>query len=327
MHARCLARELKRMGIDAHLSSDPSDLVNTNWDVIHTHGTGINIAPELAKALSVLRRGHGGKTKQPIRIHAFHGTTLGRMAACREWSWPGGYVAAVKEFLGLFNADIILADHADLFLYDWAKKLGKKAAVISNGWDSFVDQDVQEDPLPYELTQQMGGSSFWVYYGRGSDCVKGVDRLIEAIKLVPGMRLVASPGEGFEDVPDVIKSGNITQGQLRTLSSRATGLVLTSRYEGLPLVIVEALGLGMPVVSTPVGGVVTLPHEIEGLFLTKSQEPRAIADAIKQAMLIANGPAARTKRANHNQQLIPSWHQVAQAALKTVEEYRAILRA
>jgi len=42
---RCLARELKKLGVEVTLSSDPHDLDGQDWDVIHTHGSSVKVIP------------------------------------------------------------------------------------------------------------------------------------------------------------------------------------------------------------------------------------------------------------------------------------------
>lgn len=55
--------------------------------------------------------------------------------------------------------------------------------------------------------------------------------------------------------------------------------LLPSRYEGLPIALIEAMGAGMPVVVTPVGGVADMiSHEKNGLLCTTE------ADSIFEAM-------------------------------------------
>ena len=55
----------------------------------------------------------------------------------------------------------------------------------------------------------------------------------------------------------------------------AAGMVMASRYEGLPLALLEGLGQGTFAVSTAVGGIKTLPKDLKGLFLVPSSSLRA----------------------------------------------------
>lgn len=56
--------------------------------------------------------------------------------------------------------------------------------------------------------------------------------------------------------------------------------VLASHFEGYPIALMEALGIGLPVVATSVGGVVDAVRDgVEGL-LVPSGRPEALAEAL-----------------------------------------------
>ena len=61
-------------------------------------------------------------------------------------------------------------------------------------------------------------------------------------------------------------------------------LVLSSSYEGLPVVVMEALAAGVPVVSTAVGGVPDLIQSGHNGLLTRPGDPDALAETILRAM-------------------------------------------
>ncbi len=68
------------------------------------------------------------------------------------------------------------------------------------------------------------------------------------------------------------------------LIAAADLLVLSSSYEGLPVVVMEALAAGVPVVSTGVGGVPDLVQDGRNGYLTPPGDPGALAEAILRAM-------------------------------------------
>lgn len=77
-----------------------------------------------------------------------------------------------------------------------------------------------------------------------------------------------------EDVPELMTAADV--------------LLLTSRSEGIPQAVTQALGLAMPVVATAVGGVPELVvHEQTGL-LVAAEDPQSAADAL---IRIAENPS------------------------------------
>lgn len=81
------------------------------------------------------------------------------------------------------------------------------------------------------------------------------------------------------------------------LMARADLLLLPSRWEGMPYVVLEAMAGGMPVVATPVDGAreVVLPGETG--FLADSIDGAGVADALRRALAKSPEDWARMGRA------------------------------
>jgi glycosyltransferase involved in cell wall biosynthesis len=301
VHARSLDRELRRLGVESAISSDPSDL-SGDWDVIQTHGGGIASIPGRA-----------------LRVHTLHGTTTGRMAACGEWLWARGYLAAAREIRGALSADVVLAVHPALSYAHLARRLGRPVVVCGNGWDS--SEGETPAPLSGEWLSRIDPSKpLWIYVGRGDDLVKGADRVKGALRADPSLQLAAAPGAGFEDLASVIRTGRLSNSEIRSLMDRADGMVVPSRYEGQSLAVLEALAAGVRLLATPVGGVRWFPGAIEGLHLLEDVSAPAMAKRMAELARVKDSAESRAARARRNRELLPRWSQVAKSALDAVEE-------
>ncbi|MCP4541142.1 MAG: glycosyltransferase family 4 protein [Chloroflexi bacterium] len=129
-----------------------------------------------------------------------------------------------------------------------------------------------------------------LYVGKYS-AAKGLPWLLDAVERlaerVPGLVLhVAGSGAGSEAealrqrmqamAPTVVLHGQIGQPELASLMRRCSVGVLPSFYEGVPLVLVEALACGCRLVSTNLPGVVDqlVPHL--GPFIELVSLPRLV---------------------------------------------------
>jgi len=74
------------------------------------------------------------------------------------------------------------------------------------------------------------------------------------------------------------------QYKLRTIYNRASILMIPSFYEGIPMVILESLACGTPVVSTDVGGVKDLIADGAMCHVNDRRDPHGFADLIELAL-------------------------------------------
>ncbi|MDD5403884.1 MAG: glycosyltransferase [Sulfuricella sp.] len=107
------------------------------------------------------------------------------------------------------------------------------------------------------------------------------------------------------------------------LMGAADCLLLTSRSEGVPQAVTQALGLGLPVVATAVGGVPELVKDGQTGLLVPAENPDAAAAALEH--LARHPETARELARNGRAHALA--HYSLQAMLdKTEQEYRAVLR-
>jgi glycosyltransferase involved in cell wall biosynthesis len=130
--------------------------------------------------------------------------------------------------------------------------------------------------------------------------VKGPDLFVEALRLLPEPRPIAVMiGHGPECAEmrrrvaayglDVHFHEDVTNAG--PLFSAFDVYTLSSRSEGLPVVLLEAMAAGTPIVATRVGGVPDALTE-QAAFLVPAEQPAALANAIALA-LADRGEATR----------------------------------
>jgi glycosyltransferase involved in cell wall biosynthesis len=92
-----------------------------------------------------------------------------------------------------------------------------------------------------------------------------------------------SAPSGLEGVRGLSVLPSASPEELRRLFSTSTAMVLPSRAEGVPWVIMEAMAAGLPVVSTPIGGIPwMIEHGVNGLLVP--DDDRALHDALRSLL-------------------------------------------
>lgn len=82
---------------------------------------------------------------------------------------------------------------------------------------------------------------------------------------------------------ELIELKGYNRQQVNTLMCAVSCLLMTSKTEGSPQVVKEAMACGCPIVSVDVGDVAERTEGVSGCFVVKSREPRDIAEALKKA--------------------------------------------
>ena len=72
--------------------------------------------------------------------------------------------------------------------------------------------------------------------------------------------------------------------QVNALMYNCDALLMTSKTEGSPQVIKEAMACGCPIVSVDVGDVAERTSGVEGCYVVRTREPKDIAEALQQAI-------------------------------------------
>lgn len=125
---------------------------------------------------------------------------------------------------------------------------------------------------------------------------KGVDTLLRALALAGGDARLALVGTGPEEAGlrrladregvsgRVLFRGSLDPAAVRATMARSAALVLPSRAENFPLVLLEAMASGLPVVATGVGGVPELALNERNALLVPPDDPEALASALGRVL-------------------------------------------
>lgn len=250
--------------------------------VVHLHCAQA-VVPEMVWLSARLRR-----MKYLVHFHMDVGTSgpLGRLLPAYKKLFFGRVLRAAA-------AVIVLIESQARFLAEFYGVDPARIHVVPNGVaPEYYLAPRAPEPGPLRL----------LYVGR-LGAQKNVARLLDAMSLVtePVRLRVVGDGElraGLEEqaarlgLGDRVEfCGRLHGAELVDAYAGAQAFVLPSDREGMPLVVMEAMAAGLPVVATAVQGTVEL---VEGVGLLPDPNPRALAAAIDQ---LAREPETRAKLA------------------------------
>lgn len=259
----------------------------------------------------------------PDVVHA-HGSKGGVYARLPALLTPGRrYATAYTPHGGSFNykpgstehriymsVERLLERATDMFLFESAFIAGRFEAhighlprtdhrIVLNGISEAEFEPIDHAAATFDL----------VYLGELRQA-KGVDTLIDALtilqqrdKLELRILIVGSGPDEQELRQMTVERGVAKQcvfeppGPIRRALSKAHVMVIPSRAESLPYVILEAAAAAQPLISTNVGGIKEIYGPQHSQWLIPANEPKVLADAIR-AMLAAPADERRAQAAD-----------------------------
>lgn len=217
----------------------------------------------------------------------------------QEYRFPALWSVAYRRFYRNFDRVVCQSRAMQQDLVANYAVPAAKTVVINNPLDVDAVRAAAQAPLAW--TTPPGAERMLVAAGRlGRE--KGFDLLIDAIALSgdPGLHLVLLGNGGLlATLRDLaVKRGVAAQVHFVGFQSnphawfrQAGAFVLSSRYEGFPNVVLEALACGTPVIATPApGGTREILDGVPGCVVATDVSARALADAIMQWL---RGPQVR----------------------------------
>jgi glycosyltransferase involved in cell wall biosynthesis/uncharacterized membrane protein len=236
--------------------------------------------PEILHANSskagVLGRIAGALTGVPIRIFTVHGWAFAayRSLAGRLYLWCDRIVqplttqvicvAGNEREVGIRartcvpERSVVVHNAVDVCSFQEARHTGEPPRIVSVGRFAYPKDYSTLVAALAALDADYRACLVGEGPGRAAVAAEARRRLAERVEL-PGMR---------RDVPGLLAAADI--------------LVLSSRSEGLPISILEAMAAGLPVVATNVGGVSELVGDGATGFLVPPGDAKALAAALER---------------------------------------------
>jgi len=241
-------------------------------DIIHTHNTAAFIDGTIGAIIA----------RVPVRIHTDH---------ARLYPDKRRYLIAEKILSKHVETIVAVSEHTkqDLIKYQGIEE--NKISVIPNGIDLGETKNIDPDEKKRELG--INNASPIIGLGVRLEEQKGLKYLIRAmpgiLKYVPGtVCLIAGEGskrKALEEevyklgISDSVKFIGVRRDMMEIVQIMDV-YVLPSIWEGLPLVILEAMAMKRPIVATAVGGTPTAIKDGVTGILVESENESALSTAI-----------------------------------------------
>ena len=172
--------------------------------------------------------------------------------------------------------------------------------VLGNGVDLNQYSD-HHDKTILSATKLESRSTIFLFVGRLNH-VKGADRFLQALESMPmddqwgavfvGEGAMRSAIESSPVFDRILLTGELPTEQVTPYYQAADALVLSSRHEGRPNCVMEALSCGLPVIAFDIPGVRALIVDQQTGFLVTGNHP---ADLAKKLMAYSPTPSLREK--------------------------------
>lgn len=254
------------------------------YDVVHTHNWGVFLEGTLAAVLA----------RVPVRIHTVHGpyTAYGGSASQR-------FKRALRHFLERRAARRV-----------------HRIAAVSDAIRDYITREIGVDPgavvtlhngIPVDgpppAARESPGPAVFITVGRLA-AIKNHDLMLRAFRRAldagaSARLVVVGDGperaaverrvrdEGLQDRVDLLGF----RSDVGELLGGADVFILTSRYEGISVALLEAMRAGLPVIATNVGGIPETVRDGETGLLAGADDVEGIARAI--AELAGSAPRRR----------------------------------
>ena len=206
-------------------------------------------------------------TRRVPVISTFHGSDINESFA-RKLSKIAMHLSAWNIFVSQRIMDLVKAAHR------------RHCSLIPCGV-SLSDEQLLSRSEARKIIGWSTSDKKILFAGAFDNAVKDPELAKASVALLEGVELIELKGYNRQ--------------QVNTLMCASNCLLMTSRTEGSPQVIKEAMACGCPIVSVDVGDVAERTEGVGWCFVVKSREPKEIVSALEKAIAFEGKTNGRDK--------------------------------
>ena len=229
-------------------------------------------------------------TRRVPVVSAYHGSDI-NLPKVRPFSKTAMWLSAWNIFVSKRNMELAGAIE------------GKKCSLVPCGISLSEDQ-LQSRTEARKALGWKADEKKVLFTSAFDNSVKDPELAKAAVSLLEGAELIELKG--------------YSRGEVNRLICAANCLLMTSKTEGSPQVIKEAMACGCPIVSVDVGDVAERTEGVEGCYVVPSREPKDIAEALKKAIAFEG-------KTNGREHILSAGLTNEQVAKRIIEIYEDII--
>ena len=241
-------------------------------DLIHAHYGLSGLLANLQRRVPVVTTYHGSDINKPNILR------FSKIAMC---------LSVHNIFVSQRNVTLALSPNSLI-----TSRLKKRYTLLPCGvnlplpWSEMQTQQVEQLTLNQWVQGKLNaGVKHVLFAGAFNNAVKDPELAKAAINEL------ANEGVKVE----LIELKGYNRDQVNALMYNCDTLLMTSKTEGSPQVIKEAMACGCPIVSVDVGDVAERVSGVEGCYVVPSREPKDIAQALLKAIAFEGKTNGREK--------------------------------
>jgi glycosyltransferase involved in cell wall biosynthesis len=206
-----------------------------------------------------------------------------------------GFVGSICDVFTVYARDKIIcpSSHLERLIKSFCFVDEERVCVVPNGIDLEAFDKIEDVDDAVLSKYDLHTDNYLLYMGRLAP-LKGIQYLIEAFRAIKRehahLKLVISGTGEFEKhikdlacgTEDVVFTGHIDSMMVKkALYENCVAVAVPSFYEGLPLVVLEAMACRKAVIASDVGGIPSLVRHGKNGFLVKPRDSTSIEKFVR----------------------------------------------